>query len=76
LLILTVVALVLAGSVSALAADDQDSKDKQDWGDGLEKEVGKIEETSTPWQPIVYSLAGAVGIVGIAFKNSKRTHLD
>ncbi|HHH76567.1 MAG TPA: hypothetical protein ENL03_06050 [Phycisphaerae bacterium] len=73
LLILTVVALVLAGGVTALAADGQD---QQDWGDGLEKDVGKVEDPSMAWQPIVYSLAGLAGIAGVAFKNSKRTHLD
>ncbi len=61
--ILVAAATLLLLALPAIAADS----------DGLQ---GKPKDTSVSWAAIAYSAVFAAAIAVVAFKNSKRTHLD
>lgn len=55
--------VILIGSATALASDGYIAADLK-------------EDASLPWMAVLYAVVVMAGVMTVAFKNSKRTHLD
>lgn len=70
----TITRLGIGAAIMLLAANIATAADL--YGSPADGYMFPGTESQIPWMAIVYFIVGLGGISAIAFKNSKRTHLD